>query len=198
MFTFLLLVVTIYIHPANCELGHLWNELENSLIGDTDNLITLQKIFYPPNSVPKNTVLIKFGLTLNNITDSIWCYDCPFDCVIYNDTPMSCQLHGELSLSSDSNSNTYARLKNYINSYVLHFMTYIEYSTLVLLEALTFSQLNNAYLGHSYQIHFHNVEINDFNTSCASVIDALSSILSWVSMFNLCRKPVSQTGSVTL
>ena len=189
MLTLLLLVVALTIHPANCELGHLWNELENSLISDTENLITLQNMFYPTNSIPKNTVEINIAFTLNStkLDCEYWIDDCDywvFDQYDINGCRFICGL--SLSIDSNSESNTYFKLKNHIEYvHMTDFMIFSEYGTFVLLEALTFSKLVNKDIYHRDQI---NIELNGTHSSCGSVFDMLLSILSWVSsMFNLCH-----------
>ena len=185
IFTLLLLVTAITIHPSHCQPGHLRKTLEEALINNTENLITLQDLFYPPQFVLRNTVIINVNVIVSNVTED-WGNFCSHnvDCTELPDT--TCQLVANFSLSWDSNSFSHSRLERYIYSEnVTGFLYFSEFISFLLIEAFTFSRAEEVIFEHSDGDYYPTIYVllNDFDgiSSCRDIFRALFPILSWVS-----------------
>lgn len=175
----------------------LLEKLEQALVNDTENLLALQTLFYPPDHFQTSSVSISVsqcGLTVNNITNdsSHLCQQSlsSESCEGCSHSPGYCLNTSSalyFQLSDGSNVKSYSKLVNYITTGDPSFAAYlsvIDYISFSLFNLLTHYPLNSSeqtHVDNTISLSFHLDELEEI-LSFDDVVTNLQLLLSWVSL----------------
>ena len=169
----------------------LLTALEEALLSETDNFINLQTLYYPPQYIQTDTLSIavrhkECDFTVKKVNRILVDKPALTECHCRNCTDCYCLNSSQVFYLSETaaNSNSYYRLKNYINSDdVIEYIKFVDTASFLLFNLLTHSQLNqtsNGYRTKNVHIILHIEELEEMPTQ-ADLISNLKTLFMWVS-----------------